>query len=620
MNIKYNVIALIFACSNMSYAKQIQEISSDVENINIIGTRLGNTPIGALSVLSRSDIEQINSSATIDLLRRIPHLDIAENGNAGGFTYVSLRGGEFNFTLVTIDGVAVNDSTNSRGGGFDFNQIHPSAIDRIEVYRGGVNAIYGGEAISGVVNIVTRDRTDPVFFVEVGNHRQFNTSYVGSKELNENASLLTSFSSLNKRVSSFQQIKSQQAMSKFSAKYNKAHYSLMLAFNDVDVSGFTEDSGGPLFAQPQSEETRDSRQWLVNSSGHWQIDDKLSTQVEFSFLKRNEIIDNPGIVDGVFSGIPASVVRSEYNRVEFDGFANYSVDKDTKIILGSNLRKQRGVNIGTLDFGFLLPVDYDFSQKTYAIFSEVRHSIDSVMLEAGFRYDDADEFDSENSFRIGASYSPSFDTRVFAVFNQGHKLPSFFALAHPLVGNSELLPEISDNYEIGFESIFNQDIGYSVVYFANQFENLVDFDSELFTNVNRNTVNASGLEFDINASLGRDLNFTFNARYLDIDADLGVTLRKRPNLSGNIRLDWRNHLMHSSVFVDFRDNFLDSSIATGFVRLGGHAILGVSNTYSYSKQLQFTLNIENALGKSIEDAVGFVQNDIEARVGLSYVL
>ena len=116
-------MALMFACSNVSYATQIQETSNDVENISIIGTRLGTTQIGALSVLSRSEIEQINSAATIDLLRRIPHLDIAKNGSAGG-----------------------------------------------------VNAIYGGEAISGVINIVTRDRTDPVFVVEMGNHRQFNTS------------------------------------------------------------------------------------------------------------------------------------------------------------------------------------------------------------------------------------------------------------------------------------------------------------------------------------------------------------------------------------------------------------------------------------------------------------
>ncbi|WP_395338864.1 TonB-dependent receptor plug domain-containing protein [Ningiella sp. W23] len=618
MKLKYSIVAFLVASSFSSYAQQSSVIDNEIEKISITGTRLGDAPVGALSVLSRAEIEQINPASTIDLLRRIPHLDIAENGNAGGFSYVSIRGGEFNFTLVTIDGVAVNDSTNSRGGGFDFNQINPSAIERIEVYRGGINTIYGGEAVSGVINIVTRDSSEPVLTLEAGNNSQLNASLTGSTELAPNTSLLASVSTQNKRISSFEELNSHQGMAKLSADQNKANYSLLMTYNQTDVSGFTEDSGGPLFAQPQVAETRDSDQWLLSANANWTFTNNFSLSANASWLNREETIDNPGIAEGVFSGIPASVVTSEYERAELDVFSNYQVHENTLLIVGANIRQQDGKNRGTLDFGFPLPVDYDFSQDTRSAFAEIRHSIDALTIEASLRYDSPDDFDSETSFRLGASWEVASNTRVFAVFNQGYKLPSFFALAHPLVGNSELQPELSDNFEVGFESAVSDDIRYSLVYFANQFEDLVDFDAELFTNVNRNQVDTSGLEFDLSAQLSRDLSFIINARYLDIDADEGVTLRKRPNISGNVRLDWRYNDFNSSVFVDFRDDFLDSSIATGFVRLGGHAVVGASSTYRYNEQMQFTLNIENVFGKAVEDAVGFVQDDVEARVGIVY--
>ncbi|MDT0593719.1 TonB-dependent receptor plug domain-containing protein [Glaciecola petra] len=620
MSLKYVVLAILSATLifHKTYATQTKPNISSIEVIQVSGSRLNEDPIGASSVLSREQITRINPASTIELLARLPHVDVAQNGNAGGLSYVSVRGGEFNFTLVTIDGIAVNDTTNSRGGGFDFNQINPASIERIEVYRGGINTIYGGDAISGVINIVTRDTTAPTLSFEIGQQEQLNASATASLQLNDELSTLASISTRNKTVSDFEALHSEQILLK--TAYQKSTFNLtgLLTYNQTDVNGFSEDSGASLFANPEAPEQRNSKQSIVGLSAKYAYKPELSFNINLSSLNRHEKIDNPGIVDGVFSGIPSSIITSKYERIELDVFSTISVSNTTKTIVGSTIRHQDGSNRGFLDFGFPLPVDYDFSQDINSIYIETKHQVRNWTFEASARYDSPEEFADETTYRFGAEYLLNQNTHFFAMVNQGYKLPSFFALAHPLVGNSELKPELSNNFEAGFISQFNQHIQYSIVFFKNQFENLVDFDAELFTNVNRNNVDTTGVELDINAKLSNAISISADMRYLEIEAEQDIVLRKRPKISGNLRLDATYKNVLTTLFVDFRDDFIDSSIATGFVRLPGYASLGASVKLNLQKQLQISFNVENALGKKIEDAVGFVEDNVEARIGLIY--
>lgn len=591
---------------------------ASVEIIQVSGTRLGDLPIGAFSILSRDQIAQINPSSTIDLLARIPHVDVAQNGNAGGLSYVSIRGGEFNFTLVSIDGIVVNDSTNSRGGGFDFNQINPASIERIEVYRGGINSIYGADAISGVINIVTRDSTEPVFTLEVGTHKQINSSLTLSHDINEKFSLLGSVSSQKKEKSEFEGVNSEQFLVKGRYQELQLNVAGLLTYNQTYANGFTEDSGGELFASPYVSEQRESEQSLLGLTTEYTLNDKASVKAQLSWLKRSEDIANPGITEGLFSGIPASLITSNYERLELDLYSALTFNDKTQIILGGNHRRQDGNNRGTLDFGFPLPVNYDFIQSISSVYIEAQHQVSEWTLEGSARYDSPEDFDNEMSFRLGAAYTLNDKHELFAVFNQGYKLPSFFALAHPLVGNIELQPERSDNFEIGFLSQISTDLRYTISYYENKFEDLVDFDAALFTNVNRNRVDTSGVELDVTTKINDLISLDANIRYLEIQADAGVSLRKRPNISGNLRLNMALKQSVTALFVDFRDDYLDSSIATGYVRLPGYAVLGVSSTIELSRKIQLIFNLENVMRKRIENSVGFIQDEREARVGLIY--
>jgi outer membrane receptor protein involved in Fe transport len=118
--------------------------------IIVIGSRIAAPPqlieIGdAAKALLAVDIR--------DLLDRMPGVRAASTAGAGGTSFVSIRGAEPNFAQVTIDGVRVSNPSNSAGGGFDFAQLDPSAIRSVAIVPGSRSAVYGADALSGVIAV-----------------------------------------------------------------------------------------------------------------------------------------------------------------------------------------------------------------------------------------------------------------------------------------------------------------------------------------------------------------------------------------------------------------------------------------------------------------------------------
>jgi outer membrane cobalamin receptor len=99
--------------------------------------------------------EQIETVA--DALRSVPGLTVSRNGGRGSVTSVFPRGGESDYTLVLVDGIKAN----AFGGGYDFSTLSATGVERVEVVRGPESALFGADAIGGVVQIVTRRGGSP---------------------------------------------------------------------------------------------------------------------------------------------------------------------------------------------------------------------------------------------------------------------------------------------------------------------------------------------------------------------------------------------------------------------------------------------------------------------------
>lgn len=608
-------VVAFYAISQGSYTLAGENQIISIESLTVTGTRLrGQSQIS--STIDRAQIERINPLNTVDLLRQIPNLLISTDGIAGR-SHLAIRGGESNFTLVMIDGVPVNDPSNSSGGGFDFSQIDPAVIERIDVYQGGTSAIYGGEAVSGVIHFVTREAGSNSVAVEAGNGQQRRGNLTLSLPTGQQgANALISLSTNQQRASSFAELQHKQALLKIGVDARNSDHRLLLSASTTDRVAFAEDSGGDLFALPRESESRDSKHSLASWRSRIAIVDNQDLITRVSWTRIEERTDNPGIASGVIDGIPPSLVDSDYRKLDTEVYLNWALSQIQSLVGGISGYKAVGENRGTLDFGFPIPVGFTQRQESYSAFIESSTRLNELTLDLGLRFDAPQQFSDELSSRVNLTWQPGPQYRLHGSYSEGYKLPSFFALAHPLVGNPELKPELSKNAELGVRLQPQAGVGVQLNLFRNSFKDLVTFDAEKFTNVNADRVHTSGAEVGGSWQLTEWLDARMDITYLDTDIKGSDShLRRRPNWFGGIQLDARFDDLLVTVSADSRGKFYDSSIPTGEVLLSGYSDVALAIQWQLSDDLSLTFNLDNVLDRDFQQSVGFVDPGLQVRAG-----
>lgn len=139
--------------------------------------------VADITILDRLTIDRSGAGSLADLLGRVPGISFARNGGPAASTSVYLRGAESRFTAVFVDGVRIDSQST---GGATWNAVPLSLIDRIEVVRGPVAAVYGSDALGGVVQIFTRKGSaglTPSLELGIGSHgtRKLDASLSGAQ-------------------------------------------------------------------------------------------------------------------------------------------------------------------------------------------------------------------------------------------------------------------------------------------------------------------------------------------------------------------------------------------------------------------------------------------------------
>lgn len=129
----------------------------------------------SVSVLTAQDMEDRGDQTIFDALRAVPGVSVAESGPRGGVTSLFVRGGESDYNLVEIDGIPLNEF----GGAFDFAPLTTDGVDHVEVTRSPESALYGTNAVSSVVDIVTRSGDGPPQFSLTEEAGNFDTWRIG---------------------------------------------------------------------------------------------------------------------------------------------------------------------------------------------------------------------------------------------------------------------------------------------------------------------------------------------------------------------------------------------------------------------------------------------------------
>jgi outer membrane cobalamin receptor len=604
-----------------------------VDTIVVTGTRvtdlLADVP-NSTTVIDLADIKARNRASVLDLLRNAPGLQVTQPGGRGGVASVFIRGGEPNFTMVLVDGIRVNDPNNTRGGSFDFSTLNVDDIERIEIVRGPQSAIYGSDALSGVINIITKGRAETL---GVALHAE-----VGEDEYERAALELsgptTAGGGFALRVATFDDGKATAGNSYTSdsvtgkLSFGAAEsWDLRIygRYSDNEGSSFPEDSGGPELAMMQALDRKSSEDFSAGIAGSLQLSPDWQLNLTASRYDHEDAFDSPGVLPGVRDGVPPNSARSELDRSSLSAHAVGNLSNTLRATLGFDYHDEKGTSDGFVEFfpGVLIPSGFALDREVTGVFGEFQYQpIEALTLLASVRHDEPDEESGETTTKLGTLYDLNDGrTTLRANWGEGFKLPSFFALASPLVGNPDLRAEKSESADVGITQRFrDQRLATTLTVYRNEFTDLIDFDFDLFTNVNRSTVIAQGAELEFDYALRPDLDLNAEIVYLDLDIkDSDVPLRQRPDWRGSVSVRWdasRDWLLDATWF--YVGETFDSSIPTGGLMLDGYHRLDATVTWRPSETMDLLLAVGNLLDEDYREAVGFAAPGRRARLALRY--
>ncbi len=578
-------------------------------------------------VLTQEFVEQSRAETLADLLRQAPFLHLSQTGGRGGLTTVTLRGGDPNFTLVMIDGIPVNDTTNLLGGAFDFSTMSTDNIEQIEIVRGPMSALYGSEGIGGVINVITRSGDSAPHFSVNGMLGNFGSGQAGFRtgaKLNwVDYSLSGSYFDIDEQTEN-DGLSLGMLSFKSSLPFGPGKVlQFTTRYQDSRASGFPENGGGPQFSILREPKVADVEQLTLGLSYQQQATPGWFYGLDFDLFSREQDATAPAILDVLppsFRAIPPLSSQSSFRRLRIGFMSRLELTPALSFHLGVRGRDEDGSNDTLIADQF--PSFFDLERQTVAANGEILYRSGRLTMSLGGRLDKAEGFEAELSPRAGVVFSLSERSRLKTSWGQGFKLPSFYALGEPNVGNPQLQPERSRGFDVGLEhTLAKPQLHLSWTFFHNSFKNLIDFSPQLFQLVNRSQATTRGVEFGMSLPLKEKWQLGGHLQFLDWDLQgTGEPLRDRPRWRGGSHLEWRIHprarLRWETLWVGPRFDF--QLPVPDRQSVGGYSTSSLVFSYRLPHGLDAYGRVDNLFDRSYHEFIGFPHPGIYARIGLRY--
>jgi outer membrane cobalamin receptor len=269
------------------------------------------------------------------------------------------------------------------------------------------------------------------------------------------------------------------------------------------------------------------------------------------------------------------------------------------------------------------------TRDSWAPFFEARVTAGTgFAAQAGVRVDKPDGYGSVTSPRLRVSYDFHQDQQdkvtIAAAWGKAFKLPSMYALGHPLVGNPDLAPERGESHELEIsQGLLDGRAYWSLTWFDGAFRNAIDFDpGPPPMLVNRNRVDTQGFELAGNASMNDEWRVDASVTQARSRvASTGNELRNRPEWRAGAGAHWKPaEALEFTGAVTYVGSSLDSSIATGDVTLPSYTLVNVSASWQVSKKFEAYAAIDNLTDQQYQQFVGFEVRGIMPRLGVKFSL
>ena len=618
----------------------------EVEKIIVTGTktwidaeRLGSS----VTVIDREEIEKSGEKDIASILSRVPGFNVSSTGSRGGNSSIFVRGGQSDYNLVMINGVQINQA----GGGLDISSLTTENVERIEIIKGAHSSLYGSDAASSVINIITKRGS--------GKIRKTSSGALGFRAedamiLEHSASISGSLENLSFFLShqriidkGILEINNDYRNNNFTANMNlAANDNLNLSFFSIyRNSKFEFPTGGAgdrfdAFADPDSQTKEKSLVTgfdIIFSLTEWW---ENSFKVGYTRLDR-ESYDGP-------------------ESAELDGFESEfdTLDKRISIEYGSSFFVDFDQISSITSTGFEYEKEsfktdsLNESRKNYAFYAQNNFVLlEMFFVTAGIRYDDNEAFGSEWSPSVFAKWKiKESGTTIRGGVSRGIKEATFFenfSAAFGTIPNPDLKPEQTLTAEIGInQPLLDNAVELDLSFFQNGFKNIIAYSFSPFENgtnyENISRVKSKGAEATIRFYPIDAL--TLSAAYAYVKTDVtddgglgspsfseGEKLIRIPEHSFSFNAGYSRNAFGfnlSGNYIGSRDDVNWSEFPSTRVKNDSFFIVDAATSYeirlkSFVDKIRLFSRVNNLFNVDYEDVFGFSSPGFSMISGVSVV-
>jgi vitamin B12 transporter len=592
-------------------------------------------------VISRETISERQAVSLPELLEFSPGIAVGRTGPFGGSASIFLNGGNSNFTKVLVDGTPINPP----GSAVDFSSVTTENIDKVEIVRGAESAIYGSDAVSGVIQLFTHrgDTRVPAFGVysEGGNL----ASARGGGDLSgilgkfDYSSAAAYFRTDGQGPNDYFVNRTLSGNFGYSfSDTNQLHLSLRNNTSDAGIPGATLTPGAvpDLFQGYGQKIFSANARWEFTSGSHWhhQLMATDSYTRQHSFANQGDSFPFDSLLKFNRSAVNA---QSSYVSRNFLATVGYQYEVENgSIEFTSPGHLRRNNQAGYLDFRYT--------------------PVSRLTLDFGGRVEANGNFGTRVVPRIGGTYALRYgkgffgDTRYHAFYGQGIKEPRFdqsFGTDPCFPGNPDLKPEASKDWTTGFEQKLASDRWkLSADYFYSRFYDIVSFANCVnggLCQVNLSCKFGNGAFFNTDLAFARGVNLASEVRlrkwlfvngnytyddtrvvksenpFADPSLEPGNHLLRRPVHSGSFGVN----VNYARVNWNFIGYFTGARTDSNFVNPAqttnpGYARFDMAANYNVTRGLFVTVRAINLFDKQYQDALGFPALGRYYMLGLRY--
>ena len=549
-----------------------------------------------VTVITAEDIEENGYQTVSEAINTIAGISVGMSGGLGQKSSFFLRGSDSGQILVLIDGMRLNDPSTTNGQAL-LENLTTSNISQIEVVKGGMSSIWGSNASSGVINIITKEAKD-------GTHGSLGLSYGSHNTKGINANIAYKNDKLSVQFLSSKiisdGISAKSPRSEESDNYDNTNYNLKLgyAFNThhrLNLNYNSTESDIDYDSTPDdSLSTINSKQKNISLSYQYTLDNYTAT-LSASNGKYDREDHN------AFGGM--STFDSKVKEYSFINSYNYI---QGKVILGLEYKDISGDTQYKSQFYNPPASIADYMNK--AIFISNTYNINqNTLLETNLRYDNFNNFENKTTYKIGLKHHHVFleGFTSSANYYTSYDAPSTYQISDALVSKA-----LTPSYTKGYDVSLSYKKLLSVTYFNNTVEDFIDYFSNPLTyedwyqNID-GTLKFSGLELET-AYTFEEQNIILSANYthlFEYEDDNNQKLQRRAEDTFNASLSYytedNTHFGISTQYIgdriEYTYNTYDIKASTG-----NYTIWNLNFNTKIFNDIDFSIHAKNIFDKDYE--------------------